>query len=315
MTITTTSLLPSPVQQSFSQKLLSVPVPYLVHKIVAELKNMPANGGTTLRMRRYNPLATCPVPLGNSGVLPAPQTLSALNIDAVMSFYGTYIWMNEQVTLQNQDPALNEATIRLGVSLRQTEDQLMRDMMLATSTFVNCVGGADGDNPTEITRSDVDYVVRTLRGNAAFSFVSGQGGENKFGTAPVRDAYFGLAHTNLIGQLDRVNGFVQKWNYPNQQSTLDSEWGVIANIRFLLSSVGSVTPSASMLGADVYNCFCCGRESVAAILQDKYSANFIYRPAIYDSPLAMNCSVGYRFAEVPRILNDSWILNLRMTLA
>jgi len=38
-------------------------------------------------------------------------------IDAKMSFYGTYIAINEQVTLQNQDPVLNEAAIRLGVSL------------------------------------------------------------------------------------------------------------------------------------------------------------------------------------------------------
>jgi len=88
MSITTTSLLPAPVQQSFSLKLLSVPVPYMIHKIPAELKNMPRNGGTTLRMRRYNPLATAKVPLGNSGITPPPQTLTAVNIDAQMSFYG-----------------------------------------------------------------------------------------------------------------------------------------------------------------------------------------------------------------------------------
>jgi hypothetical protein len=56
-------------------------------------------------MRRYNPLATAPVPLGNSGVTPAPQNLTALNIDAQMDFYGTYVLLNEQVTLQNQDPS------------------------------------------------------------------------------------------------------------------------------------------------------------------------------------------------------------------
>lgn len=67
---------------------------------------MPKNGGTTLRMRRYNPLATAPVPLGNSGVTPPPQVLTAINIDATMSFYGTFILLNEQVTLQNQDPSL-----------------------------------------------------------------------------------------------------------------------------------------------------------------------------------------------------------------
>ena len=104
MSVTTTSVLPAPIQQSFSFKLLSVPVPYMIHKIPAELKNMPRNGGTTLRMRRYNPLATAPVPLGNSGITPPPQTLTSLNIDAKMDFYGTFILMNEQVTLQNQDP-------------------------------------------------------------------------------------------------------------------------------------------------------------------------------------------------------------------
>lgn len=88
MSITTTSVLPAPVQQSFSYKLLSVPTPYFIHKIPAMLKNMPRNGGTTLRMRRYNPLATATVPLGNSGITPPPQQLTAINIDATMDFYG-----------------------------------------------------------------------------------------------------------------------------------------------------------------------------------------------------------------------------------
>ena len=50
MSITTTATLPSPVQQTFSFKLLSVPVPYMIHKIAADLKAMPRNGGTTLNI-------------------------------------------------------------------------------------------------------------------------------------------------------------------------------------------------------------------------------------------------------------------------
>lgn len=211
---------------------------------------------------------------------------------------------------------LNEAAQRLGVSLRQTEDQLMRDMLASTSAFINCVSGVDGDLPTEVTRADIDNVVKFLRGNSAYSFLSGIEGENKFGSAPVRDAYFGLGHTDLIGQIDNCTGFVQKWNYPNMQSTLDPEWGYVSNIRFLLSPIGSVTANASAINsANVYNIFCCGRESFAAIEQDQYSAQFIYRPPIYGGPLALNCTVGYKFAEVPRILNDLWLVNLRCTLA
>jgi len=76
----------------------------MIHKIPAMLKQMPRNGGTTLRMRRYNPLATAMVPLGNTGITPPAQQLTAIDIDARMSFYGTFVQINDQVTLQSQDP-------------------------------------------------------------------------------------------------------------------------------------------------------------------------------------------------------------------
>ncbi len=56
--------------------------------------------------------------VGNTGVTPPAQNLTAVDIDAKISFYGTYVQLNEQVTLQNQDPVLNECAARLGVSLR-----------------------------------------------------------------------------------------------------------------------------------------------------------------------------------------------------
>jgi N4-gp56 family major capsid protein len=315
MAITTTSVLPSPVQQSFSYKLLAVPVPNMIHKIPAMRKVLPRNGGNTLRMRRYNPLPTAMVPLGNTGITPPPVELTAVDIDAKVSFYGQYILLNEQVTLQNQDPVLNEAAARLGVSLRQTEDQLTRDMLAGSASFINCVGGVNGDNPTELTRSDVDTVVRTLLNNNAYTVLDNIEGEDKFGTAPVRDAYFALCSTNLTSDLDNVAGFIQKNQYPSPMNALRSEWGSVGNLRFLVSSIGSITPNASNNGANVYNIFCVGMEAYACVEQDGYSAQFIYRPPIYDGPLALNASVGYKFAEVPRITNDLWVINLRATLS
>ena len=314
MPITTTSSLPAPVQQSFSYKLLSVPVPTMIHNIAAMRKQMPRNGGTTLRMRRYNPLATAKVPLGNTGLTPPSQALTAVDIDAVISFYGTYIQLNEQVTLQNQDPVLNEAAARLGVSLRQTEDELTRDMLAATAAQIDCVAGANGDQPSNITRSDVDTVVRQLLNANAYTILDNIEGEDKFGTAPVRDAYFAMCSTNLTGNLDATPSFIQKNNYPAPMNALRSEWGSLGNLRFLVSSIGSVTPNASFLGNNVYNIFCAGMEAYANIEQDGYSAQFIYRPPIFDGPLALNASVGYKFASVPRITNDLWVINLRTTL-
>jgi len=166
---------------------------------------------------------------------------------------------------------------------------------------------------TEITRADVDDIVRTLLTNDAYTVLDNIEGEDRFGTAPVRDAYFALCSTQLTGDLDATQGFIHKNQYPSPMNALRTEWGSIGNLRFLVSSIGSVTANSSNAGDDVYNIFCVGMEAYACIEQDQYSASFIYRPPIYDGPLALNASVGYKFAEVPRITNDLWVINLRAT--
>ena len=39
---------------------------------------------------------------------------------------------------------LNQAAARLGVALRQTEDELIRDVLASTAGFIPCTGGVNG---------------------------------------------------------------------------------------------------------------------------------------------------------------------------
>jgi hypothetical protein len=100
----------------------------------------------------------------------------------------------------------------------------------------------------------------------------------------------------------------------NQNASIRSEWGAVNNVRFMLSSVASVSPNASGNGQDVYNVFVQGMEALACVEQDNYSARFLYRPPVFSDPLFQNVTLGYVFAEVPRILNDLWITNMQCTL-
>lgn len=86
--ITTPSTLPAQVQQTFDDVLLSVRTPNLIMKLGALSKRLPAKGGRTLRMSRYDRLPTSPVPLGSSGATPPATPLNRVDIDATMSFYG-----------------------------------------------------------------------------------------------------------------------------------------------------------------------------------------------------------------------------------
>lgn len=315
MSMVTTSNLQAAILQSFAYKMLATPTPNMIHKIPAMQQRMPANGGPIYRQRRYNALQTFLAPLGNTGITPPAQNLTAIDIDAKMDFYGSYINLNEQVVLQLQDPVLNMAALRLGVAMRQTEDELTRNMLASTASFINCSNGTSLDNPTEITRADINIVTQTLLGNNAQTITDYIQGQDRFGTAPVRNAYFAMCSTDLMSSLENVNGFININQYPSPMNALQSEWGAAGNLRFLISSIGSITYNASYLGQNVYNIFCVGMEAYCTVYQDQYSARFIYRDPMYSGPLALNGSVGCKFAEVPKICNDTWLINLRCTQA
>lgn len=197
--------------------------------------------------------------------------------------------------------------------MRETEDELTKNMLASTASVINCVYGSNGDMPTELTTPDVDVAVRTLLSNDARLMLDGEEGQNRFGTGPVRDSYLALTSTDLTPDLNNNQDFISKNNYPSMSKILQSEWGTIHNLRFLVSSLGSYSAGSSALGNNVYNIFCVGMESYAVIDQDMASAQLLYTPPILTGPLALYCRLAYKFAEVPRILNDAWILQLRCT--
>jgi len=97
MAITTTTLMPSQVQQTFIERMLSTPTPNLIHTLPAEKVLMPANGGNTARFSRYSKPDPALVPLGNTGVTPPSTNLDRVDIDVEMQFYGAWYEINEQV--------------------------------------------------------------------------------------------------------------------------------------------------------------------------------------------------------------------------
>ena len=174
----------------------------------------------------------------------------------------------------NRLPVLNSAAARLGQAGRETQDVLQRDNLEATASVINCVGGTNGDLPTEMTTSDTDDVVAVLQGNSAEYITNMIEAENKFSTSAIGDSYGCMLTSRMIPVLNNMAGFTRKQFYPNQTPTLASEWGGVNNIRFFQSEQGSVSPNASLLGNDVANCFVAAKESykIVKMLDDLKSS-------------------------------------------
>jgi len=311
---TTINNLPAPVQQWLDKVLLSRPMPDLIHTRFAYQVMMPSKSGRIARFRRYNNLNTATVPL-TDGVTPPPQTLTALNIDAQVDWYGTYTILTDQLTLTIQDPVLNENTSLLAQSMRETHDELTRDMLQASAAQVDCVNGSNGDLPTELTFQDIQSIFTALQlqsGKLISEYIEG---EDRFATAPIRPAYWFMANTAIIPTLENVQGFINAANYPSNMTVITGEFGSVGNTRWTTSPLGSVSPNASGLGADVYNCFATAQQGYGVVNLEGAYPQVFYQPLGWgNDPLHQRCSLGFKYAGAYRILNDAWVNNLRSTL-
>jgi N4-gp56 family major capsid protein len=199
---------------------------------------------------------------------------------------------------------------------------ILRDYIISAATDLNAGGGSNGFNPTNLGISDFSLVATTLDTNNAYKFMSGIEGMDRFGTGPVRSAYFMLTSTELQSDLDGLAGtsplgFSSQWNYPTNASALPSEYGSVGNIRILTSSEGPVARNAAINNvgttADVYYNTVLGKQAITHINQDGFSMNLIYRDPYYSGMLAQNATLAVKFAQAQAITQDTAIRNLLCT--
>ena len=156
----------------------------------------------------------------------------------------------------------------------------MRDLYASSVSYINATGGVNGDQPSEISRNDVNNIERILLGNDARTMLEGIDATDKFGTAPTRDAFIALASTDITPDLQNVQGVLLKNAYPHQEGLRPEEYCSISRFRFFVSSKGAKIPGASLKGATVYTIPMYGLEAAAKIEQNNYSAILGYRPSL-----------------------------------
>lgn len=196
---------------------------------------------------------------------------------------------------------------------------ILRDYIVSAASQIMAGGGSNGFNPTNLGMSDFSLVATTLDTNNAYKFMSGIEGMDRFGTGPVRSAYFMLSSTELQSDFDGLvgSGMLNNWNYPTNASALPSEWGSAYNIRILTSSEAPVARNAASNNAgtlaDVYYNTVVGKQAVTHIDQDGYSMNLIYRDPYYSGMLAQNATLAVKFAQAQALTQDTAIRNLLCT--
>lgn len=189
----------------------------------------------------------------------------------------------------------------------------MRDLYSSSVSYINATGGTNGDQPSEISKRDVNNVERILLGNEARTMLAVNEAMDKFGTSPTRDSFIALASTDISSDLQNVQGVQLKNTYPSQEGLRPEEYCAISRFRFFVSSKGAKIPAKSLQGNTVYPIPMYGLEAVAKIEQNNYSAVLGYRPPYVVSKVAQNSELYAKFAIARAITNQNWLSGLNVT--
>lgn len=308
----TTNQVPPEVRVYYDRLLLKLATPALNYDKFAQRRTIPMNSGDTLIFRRYGTLNAATTPL-TEAVTPPGASETVIDFSAQISWYGSFMIVSDVVQYTVQDRVLNELTKVLSLQLGLTLDTLARDMMVSTASTIACSKGGNGYNPTEITDLDLQLVQRALRqGNAEFLTPIVEG-ENKFGTAPSRQSFWGFMSVDAEIDLENVSSFNSVANYANQTTTLQAEWGQTRNIRWLTSTNGYSNGASP----NVYSSFVLGREAYGIVKLGAMQAQLIVKPlgsAGTTDALDQRSSVGFKVPWSGRLLNDNWIARVTHTL-
>jgi N4-gp56 family major capsid protein len=215
--------------------------------------------------------------------------------------------------LYENSKTLTKFTALLGQWLREKEDLLMRDLFSSSVSYINCTGGTNGDQPSNISLNDVNNIETILLGNDARSMLTNLEATLKFATGGVRDAFIALASTNLTNDLQKVQGVLLKSQYPTQEGIRPEEYCSISRFRFFVSSKAARTPGVSTKGNTVYTIPMYGLEAAAKVEQNNYTAVIGYRPPWVVSTVAQNSQLYAKFAIARAITNQNWISGLNAT--
>lgn len=189
----------------------------------------------------------------------------------------------------------------------------MRDLYASSVSYLGATGGLNGDQPSNISRNDVNNIERILLGNDARTMMMSLEAENKFNTNGVRDSFIALASTDITPDLQNVQGVLLKNAYPTQEGLRPEEYCSISRFRFFVSSKAAKLPGISMLGKTVYTIPMYGLEAAVKIEQNNYTAVIGYRPPWVVSKVAQNSEIYAKFAIARAIANQNWISGLNVT--
>lgn len=306
---TTGNDLSTEMKTFYSNYLIDMAGPLLVHDQFGQKHPIPKNGGKTIEFRKYSPLAKATTAL-TEGVTPDGQALDVSAITATVVQYGGWIQLPDMLLLTAIDNNMIQATQLLGDQAGRTLDTVTREV-LNGGTNVQYYDGSVASRAalTGSNKLTVDCIFRAVRALKVQN------------AKPIDGSFVGIIHPDVAYDLMRSTEWIDLQKYTNNvEHVFNGEIGKIAGVRFvetteakIFAKAGAKPSQDAANGIDVYATLILGSNAYGVTEVTGGGLQHIVKQLGSSGaadPLNQRASVGWKAVKVAERLVEQYMIRI-----
>ena len=295
----------------YSDHLIDLAEPELIHDQFADKYPIPRRGGKTIEFRKFTPLGKAMTPL-TEGVTPDGQKLDVDTITATVSQYGGYVETTDVLDLTAIDPIVVQATQMIASQAGRTLDTITREVLAGGTNVIYAPAGSTKVESRSAVSATCKITLDVLR-KAALVL--------KRQNAPKIDgSYVAIVHPDIAHDIMGLDGWIDVHKYATPENIYNGELGKIAGIRFIENTEAKIwkNAGAAKSGGDgtkenVYGTLVMGAHAYAVTEVTGGGLQHIVKQlgsAGTADPLNQRATVGWKAIKAAEILVDQYIVRI-----
>lgn len=306
--VTTDTGLSNEMKTFYSDYLIDLAEPLLVHDQFGQKQPIPKNGGKTIEFRKYSPLAKALTPL-TEGVTPNGQKLTMSVITATVAQYGGYVTLSDVLLLTAIDNNLIQATELLASQAGRTLDTVTREVLQGGTNVMYAQGGS--------ARASLAYTSASSNNNVTFDDIRKAVRALKIQNAPkINGAYVAIVHPDVAYDIMSDPKWVNVKTYSDPDGMYEGEIGKIEGVRFVETTEAKVYKDAGASSRDVYGTLVLGANAYGVTEVTGGGLQHIVKQlgsAGSEDPLNQRATAGWKAIKVAERLVEQYMIRIEST--
>ncbi len=285
----------------YSDYLIDMASPELVHDQFGQKKNIPKNGGKTIEFRKYSQLPKALTPL-TEGVTPNGSPLDVTVVTATVNQYGDFVRLSDQLILTAIDNNVVQATQLLGNQSGRTLDTVTREVLNGGTSVQYADGSVSGRS--SLTKSHKLTVQAIKKAARAL----------KTQNAPKINGYYvGIVHPDVSFDLTNDPEWKEMSKYTTPELAFKGEIGMIAGVRFVETTEAKIFAKAGSGSIDVYATLVLGANAYGVTSVEGGGLEHIVKPLGSGGtadPLNQRSTVGWKAIKTAERLVEQYMVRI-----